>query len=125
MVDLGLVASAATALSSAVDISRAALEIRDGTKVSTAVSQVHQALLEAYKTLLLHNAELLDLQKQHLEATQELAKIRETVAQRGRYSLFELGPGAVVYRVDARPEGPPGRRSRQRGARALRLSAVL
>lgn len=110
--DLSLITGAAGALKTAVDIGRAAVDIRDNAKIGEAVVRMNEQLLNAQQSLFVHSAQLAELQQKYLEATQELTKVKETLAQRGRYSLFEIVPGQFVYRVDIRPEsagaGNPG-----------------
>lgn len=110
--DFTLVAGAASAISTAIGIGKTAVDIRDANKLSGAVIAMNEQLLNAQQSLFVHNASLMELQQKYFEATQELREVKETLAERQRYSLFEITPGFFVYRVNVDPSqsgsGTPG-----------------
>ncbi|WP_241065483.1 hypothetical protein [Achromobacter insuavis] len=101
--DLSLVTGAVGALRTALDIGKAAVEIRDANKLNEVVIRMNEQLLNAQQSLFAHNAELLNLQQEHFKATQELRELNEALSERRRYTLFELGTGKFVYRAAGRP----------------------
>ena len=101
--DLSLVTGAVTALRTALDIGKTAVEVRDATKLNDVIIRMNEQLLNAQQSLFSHNAELLALQQQHFEATQKLRELQEALTQRGRYTLVELAPGKFAYKADSLP----------------------
>lgn len=102
--DFSLITGAISSLTSAKKLADAALQVRDFNQASAAISQINDQLLEAQQRLFAHNAALLMLQQQHFEATNEIRELKEALAERGRYSLFELSEGVFVYRVHQVPQ---------------------
>lgn len=102
--DFSLITGAISSLGTAKKLADAALDVRDFNNAATAIAQITEQLLDAQQRLLAHNAALLELQQEHFEATKELRKLREALAERERYSLFELSPDVFVYRVDVPPQ---------------------
>lgn len=101
--DYSLVGIAASSISMAKELAKTAIGLRDFNQVSAVVSQLNDQLLKAQDALFTHNAQMLTLQQQHFEATQKLREMEEAIAERGRYSLFELIPGFFVYRMNITP----------------------
>lgn len=101
--DLSLVTGAAGALRAAIDIGKAAVEIRDANKLNEVVIRMNEQLLNAQQSLFAHNTELLNLQQQYFNATQELQSLRAALSEQRRYALFEIATGKFVYRASARP----------------------
>lgn len=64
---------------------------------------MNDQLLKAQDALFSHNAQLLALQQQLFETTEKLRKAEETIAERGRYSLVDVGGGQWAYRVNIVP----------------------
>ena len=102
--DFGLISAAAASITAAVDISRAAAGLRDSALIAAEVAKINDQLLQAQQALFRHNADLLSLQQQHFETAQKLRKAEEALAERGRYSLFEVGQGNWAYRVNFAPQ---------------------
>ena len=103
--DLSLIAAANSALSAAREIGRAAVGIRDFNEISSIVAKLNDQLLKAQDSLFSHNTQLMLLQDEILATREELRKMRETLSERGKYSLVELGKGTFVYR--SRADIPP------------------
>ncbi|MBB1161480.1 RING finger protein [Aquariibacter albus] len=108
--DISLVTSAAGAVTAAVDIGRGLLGIRDAAKLAPEVAKLNETLLDAQQRLFSLTAALLALQQQHFETAQKLREAEDALAQRSGYTMVELAPGHVAYRVDQRPAlaGPGG-----------------
>lgn len=102
--DFGLISIAGTAISTAKDIGKAAMGLRDFSQVAAAMSQINDQLLKAQDSLFAHNAQIMALQQENFEAREELRKLKEALAQRARYSLFELSSGVFVYRMNVTPQ---------------------
>lgn len=103
--DLTTVSALFASLKAAKELGQAALSIHEFNEIAPVISNLNSELLKAQDSLFAHNTELLLLQQEHFKATQELAKIREALAEKARYTLFDLGGGQFVYRADARPAG--------------------
>lgn len=93
-----------TSLGMARQIAGTAQDIRDFNQFATTISQINDQLLKAQDGLLNLNAGMFALQQEHLETTKELAKLKEALAERGRYALFQIARGKFVYRAEI---GPP------------------
>lgn len=101
--DYALISTAFTALSHAKQLGEAMVGVRDFNKVASTVADINGQLLKAQESLFTHNAQLGELQAKYYEACEELRKLKETLAERGRYQLFQLSPGVFVYRASEAP----------------------
>lgn len=99
--DLSLMTSAFRAIGAAKELTQAMIGVRDFNMVAGTVAQINEQLLKAQDALFTHNADMSELQQQNLQMLQELRAIKELLAQRGRYSLFEISKGVFVYRLKA------------------------
>ncbi len=99
--DISLIAAASSAISAARDVGKAAVGLRDFNQLAGVIAQMNEQILKAQDSLFAHNAQLLALQNEVFEAREELRKARESLAERGKYALFELSPGVFVYRSRA------------------------
>lgn len=97
--DLGLITSAVRSIGAAKELTQAMIGVRDFNMVAGTVAQINEQLLKAQDALFTHNADMSELQQKNLEMLQELRAMKELIAQRGRYSLFEISKGAFVYRL--------------------------
>lgn len=102
--DLSSVSSAVAAITAAKDLGKAMIGLRDFNQVATTVSEINDKLLKAQESLFAHNTQLMQLQDEHFKTREELRELKETLSQRGRYSLFEISSGIFVYRVNINPE---------------------
>lgn len=102
--DMSLISGIATALTTAVDMSRAAAGMRDSALIAAEVARINDQLLHAQQGLLRHNAELLLLTQQHFEATQQLREAQEALKERGRYEFVMLEEGQPAYRMKSAPD---------------------
>ncbi|MGS1115996.1 hypothetical protein [Castellaniella sp. UC4442_H9] len=108
LVDFALITGAVAAINGAMDIGKGAVAIRDGAKASEVVRAMNEKLLNAQQRLFELSAALGTLQQENFQAAQELRELREALAERNRYTLFELVPGSFVYRVNLPPERTDG-----------------
>lgn len=99
--EIGLLIST---LTGAKQLAQAALDLRDFNAQAAAIAKINGELLKAQDQLFVHQSQLLQLQEQHFEAREELRKLKEAQSERQRYSLFDLGNGQFVYRVNIAPE---------------------
>lgn len=103
---LGVVA---TSLGIAKDIGKAMIGVRDSNLIAEKLSALNDQLLKAQDALLAHNAAMFQLQNEHFQAREDLRKLQEAAAERGRYSLVEIAPGNFAYRAYVAPtQGTPG-----------------
>ncbi len=90
----------------------AAIGIRDFNAAATELAKLNDALLAAQNALLTQNELLFNLQREKFEATEKLRKLEETIAEKSRYSLFEISKGNFVMRLNVAPDqggaGEPG-----------------
>ncbi|WP_423169706.1 hypothetical protein [Stenotrophomonas maltophilia] len=107
--DFSSIATAIASLKSAQELATATLSVRDFNQSAAAIAQINEKLLAAQQGLLAHNTMLLQLQNEHFQTTQELRELKESIAEKNRYLLVDLGGGVFVYRVNSTPqEGGPG-----------------
>jgi hypothetical protein len=99
------ISATATSLAATKQLCQALLELRDFNQVATAVAQINGELLKAQESLFAHQAHLLQLQEEHFHAREELRKLKEAIAERGRYSLVEISDRVFAYRVNVTPQG--------------------
>ncbi|WP_028226776.1 hypothetical protein [Paraburkholderia ferrariae] len=104
--DMQQLTAAFTSLKAATEFGRAALEVKNFNEIAPKLSDLNSKLLDAQQALFLHNAQLSELQEQHREATKELAEVKATLAERGRYLLHPVAPGRFVYRAEATTTEP-------------------
>lgn len=110
--DFSSIATAIASLKSAQELATATLSVRDFNQSAAAIAQINEKLLAAQQGLLAHNTMLLQLQSEHFQTTQELRELKESITDKNRYLLFDLGGGVFVYRVNGTPQeggtGQPG-----------------
>ncbi len=102
--DWSAVGAITSSISAARDIAKGLSAIRDQALISERTSALLEQLLKAQEGLLAHNTALLQIQQEHFEAREELRKLKEAASERGRYTLVELIPGNLAYRVNIPPQ---------------------
>ena len=102
--DWTAIGSITTSISAARDIAKGIAAMRDITLINEKTAALMEQLLKAQESLLAHNSMLLQLQNEHFEAREELRKLQETLSERGRYTLVELAPRQLAYRVNVAPQ---------------------
>lgn len=95
--DMSLIGGIASGLGQAVTLARGALDLRDAQLLAAELSKLNNVLLDAQQRLFSLSAELLTLQDEHFKAREELRKVNETLAERGRYTLVKIGQGQLAY----------------------------
>lgn len=103
--DVATISALFSSLKAVKEFGEAALAVHEFNEVAPIISNLNSEVLKAQDSLFSHNMELLSLQQKYFEATKELAEIREAIAQKARYTLFDLGVGQFAYRADPRPAG--------------------
>lgn len=101
--DLSAVSAVVSAISASKELAKAAIGVRDFNEMAPVIAQLNDQLLKAQDAMFKHNAQLMALQQENFEATEELRKMKEALAERGRYSLVELSDRVFVYRVNVSP----------------------
>lgn len=101
--DLSAVSAVVSAISASKDLAKAAIGVRDFNEMAPVIAQLNDQLLKAQDAMFKFNAQLMTLQQENFEATEELRKLKETLAERGRYSLIELSDRVFVYQVNVAP----------------------
>lgn len=96
--DFSSIATAIASLKSAQELATATLAVRDFNQSAAAIAQINEKLLAAQQGLLAHNTMLLQLQSEYFQATEELRKLKESVAKKDSYPLVDIGNGAFAYR---------------------------
>lgn len=101
LMDYSLLTVAATSISVAKELGKTAIGLRDFNEVAATISKLNEQLLKAQDALFAHNVNLHQLQQQQIETSKKLRELEELLAERGRYSLFEISQGVFVYRLNA------------------------
>jgi hypothetical protein len=101
--DMSSLSAAVSGIRGAIILGKGALAVRDSTKAQEIVRAMNEKLLDAQQCLLELSAALNSLQQEHFQSTQELREVRETLAERGRYSLVDIGGSQFAYRMNAQP----------------------
>ena len=99
--DIASITAAFSAVKAAKDLGAALVEARDFQQVAATVSELNRKLLEAQDGIFSAQAKMLELQSEHLQVVEELRKLKESSAQRRRYTLVELANGHFAYRLKA------------------------
>ncbi|WP_313645615.1 hypothetical protein [Stenotrophomonas sp.] len=107
--DFSSISTAIASLKTAQEIAVSALSVRDFNQSAAAIAQINEKLLAAQQGLLAHNTMLLQLQSEYFNATEELRKLKESIAKKDSYPLVDLGMGALAYavHVDTAGHGDP------------------
>ena len=101
--DFSLIPAALSSIKAAKDIGGAALALRDWNLLAVEISKMNDQLIKAQDAIFSHNAQLLDIQQRLFESTEKLRRAEETLAERGRYSLVQVGNLTWVYRESISP----------------------
>ncbi len=102
--DFSSIATAIASLKSAQELASATLAVRDFNQSAAAIAQINEKLLGAQQGLLAHNTMLLQLQSEYFQATEELRKLKEAVAEKDSYDLVDLGGGVFVLEAHIAPD---------------------
>lgn len=102
--DWSAIGGITASIGAARDIAKGMAAMRDTALINEKTAALLEQLLKAQEGLLAHNSALLQLQQDHFEACEKLRKLEEAASERGRYSLFELTPGNLAYRVNIAPK---------------------
>nr|WP_321268233.1 hypothetical protein [Alcaligenes faecalis] len=102
--DYSLISSAVSAINGAIDIGKAVVTLRDDSKATEIVRAMNEKLLDAQQRLFELSAALNTLQHENFQAAQELRELKETLAERGSYSLVDLGNSNFAYRKNLVPQ---------------------
>lgn len=98
--DYSLLAAAGSAISTARDIGKAALALRDFNAFAATISAINDQLLKAQDSLFGHNAQLQALQQENFGMANRLRELEEKLADRGRYTLVEISDRTFVLGVN-------------------------
>ncbi len=98
--DFSALGAATSAISSAKELAKAAIGLRDFSQVAATVAEISDKLLKAQESLFALNVVLFELQGKYIEACEELRKAKEAIKQRERYSLVEIGTGTFAYQIN-------------------------
>ncbi|WP_313250799.1 hypothetical protein [Stenotrophomonas sp.] len=102
--DFASLATAASSIGTAISTAKAALEIRDFNATGAAIAEMTQKLLDLQSQLLAVNAAFFQLQQERVALTEQVRELEKERTERERYTLFEISPGAFVYRFNVSPE---------------------
>jgi hypothetical protein len=103
--DFASLATAASSFGATIGVAKAALEVRDFNATGAAISEMTQKLLDLQGQLLSVNAAFFQLQQERVALAEQVRELKEERAERERYTLFEISPGAFVYRFNVSPVG--------------------
>lgn len=102
--DWTAVGAITASISTAREIAKGLSATRDQSLINEKTSALLDQLLKAQEGLLTHNAALLQLQGENFKTSEELRELKETMRERGRYSLVSIGNGYFAYRVNITPQ---------------------
>lgn len=102
--DFSLITGAVSAINGAIDIGKGVVALRDDAKATEIVRAMNEKLLDAQQRLFELSASLNALQHENFQAAQELRELKEALAERGRYSLVNLGQRNFAYRKNVTPQ---------------------
>jgi len=97
--DLSYVGIAATSITLAKDLAKSAIGLRDFNAMALEISKMNEQLLKAQDALFTHNTQLLTLQQQLMEYSDEIRTLRAKNDERAKYVLHEISPQTYVYRT--------------------------
>lgn len=109
MPDLGAIAAAASSIKTAFDMSKALLEIRDGTIAQERIIELNRVILAAQSDAMaaqLAHAALLDEVRGLKE---EITRVKAWDAEKEKYKLTDIGDGRFAYALkeEMTPGEPP------------------
>ena len=102
--DFSLLAAAGSAITSARELGKAAIGIRDFNQMATTITQINDQLLKAQDGLFAHNAQLNALQQENFCMANRLRELEEKMKERGRYTLVEITDRTFVLGLKDREQ---------------------
>lgn len=90
-------------LSSALDIGKAAVAARDAAKLSDAVLEMRDKIMDAQQRVMLLGAEAMALRDELGRAKDEALKLKAALQDRGSYELATVFNGATAYKPKVEP----------------------
>ncbi|MCL2656123.1 MAG: hypothetical protein FWD62_01670 [Betaproteobacteria bacterium] len=102
--DLSAITGLAQSISLTKTLVKAASEIRDFNAMAEIVSKLNAQILDTQERLFALQSSLMLAQQESFEAEKTIRELREALAEKERYTYFELRPGAWVYRREITPE---------------------
>lgn len=103
--DFSLISGALASLSGTLGLAKTALEVRDFNSAGAAIAETTQKLIDLQTQVITLQSSFLQLQQDHAAVTKEASELKEHRADRERYSLFQIKPGNLVYRLNVVPHG--------------------
>ncbi|WPG35152.1 hypothetical protein [Variovorax sp. EBFNA2] len=107
--DFTLISGLVGSLKATYDLGNAAIGVRDANKLSEAVVEMNNKLLDAQQRLFAISGAAWALQQQLVDAQQKNLELETALQERGRYSLVEIAKGnfALKSKVEASGTGNP------------------
>ena len=96
--DISLIAAASSAISSAREIGKAAIGLRDFNQLAVVMTQLNDQILKAQDSLFSHQTQLLALHEELIQTKEKLRCAEKMMEDRGSYELFPITNGVFVYR---------------------------
>lgn len=103
--DASLIAGALSSLKAVQDIGASLIGVRDWNLVASKIAEMNGLLLQAQDRVFEHRQQTLALQQQLAEVTDKLRVAEQALAQRGQYTLVEVGDGLWAYRSELLRDG--------------------
>lgn len=101
--DFSVVTAAVSSINTAKAIGKSLVELRDFSQTAGIVAQLNGELLKAQESLFTLSAQLNELQQERHEMSQQLRDAQDRLAERGKYSLYEISDRVFVYRFNEAP----------------------
>src|SRR6266404_2284054 len=97
MVDISAIAGLAASLRSVVEITKAMKDVHDANVIQTKVFELTREIMSAQACALAAQAAQFDLLQRERDLEAEIVKLKAWDAEKQRYELKELAPGAIAY----------------------------
>lgn len=101
LMDFSLLSVIATSLTTARELGKTAIGLRDFNQIAAAMSQINDQLLKAQDSLFSHNTQLHALQQDNFGMANRLRELEEKLAERGRYTLVEISDRTFVLQSNS------------------------
>src|ERR1700676_1864317 len=97
MIDMGAIVSAAGALKTAYDLSKAAIGLHDAALIRAKVTEMQGEISSALASAIEAQTAQMAMLKQVGDLEKEIANLKAWEDEKKRYALKKLDPGELVY----------------------------
>lgn len=105
MADMTAISAAFAALNGVKTVAQAIIETRDSALISGKVAELNGKIIDVQNAIFRAQEERSALVEKLRDLENELARLKAWEAEKRRYSLVNIGPGVVAYRVKEAERG--------------------